>query len=228
MGIFRRAFRGLRRLFRRKRRPAVTKRVRRTRKRVVRQTGMLTIKKTITQDRQIVNTNSNQFGVQTFELTDVPQYQSYVALYEEFKINKVVVSFKSLVNQSSDNLGGTPQLTTLGMIHSILDYNDAVAPSSIQTMMNDPSYRGTRSSRNHTRVIYPKYLDNIAGDVQGKSSRGWLNTTYVDGATVNTASHYGIKYCLEGGNQIPFNVITIPSFLVQPIITFYVSFRNPK
>ena len=217
---FRKAYKGIKRLFKRK-----TK-AKKNKSRLGKQTGHLTVKKTEIESRVGVNAGATSFGVDTFELADLTQYQNYVSLYEEFRIDKIVYSFKSLVNQSAAELGAsTSYVSTLGMIHSIIDTNDGVAPTSIQTMMNDPSYRGSLSSRNHTRVIYPKYMMN-SGSAQNKPSRGWMSTYNVDGTTVNAASHYGIKWCFEGGyGNTP---TTILSFVVQPIITFYVSFRNPR
>ena len=132
------------------------------------QTGALTVRKTEIESRVTVNAGATSYGVDTFELADLTQYTSYAALYEEFRIDKIVYSFKALVNQSAAALGAaTSYVSTLGMIHSIIDTNDGVAPTSIQTMMNDPSYRGTLSSRNHTRVIYPKFMMS-AGSAQNK------------------------------------------------------------
>lgn len=215
----RRAYRAI---FGRKKAPAKRKRVQRKGRRLAKQTGHLTVKKTEIESRVSVLAGATTYGVDTFELADLTQYTSYIALYEEFRIDKIVYSFKSLVNQAVPPLS-SGFTATLGMIHTQIDTNDGVAPTSIQGMMNDNSYRGTRSSRNHTRVIYPKYMMN-AGSAQNKPTRGWLSCYNVDGVTVNAASHYGIKWALEGGLGGVGNV----SFVVEPIITYYISFRNPR
>jgi hypothetical protein len=90
-------------------------------------------------------------------------------------------------------------------------------------MMNDSTYRGSRSSRNHTRVIYPKFMMS-AGATQSKQARGWLSCFNADGTTVSAVSHYGIKYAFEGGT----GTTGIASFLVEPIVTYFISFKNPK
>lgn len=215
---FRRAYRAV---FGRKKAPAKRKRVQRKGRRLAKQTGHLTVKKTEIESRVFVAANGTQFGVDTFELADLTQYSDYVKLYEEYRIDKIVYQFKSLNNVS----GAVPAggLNTLGMIHSRVDTNDAVVPTSIQDMMNDSSYRGTRSSRNHVRTITPKFMLN-AGSTQSKSSTGWLTCFNADGITVSTVSHYGIKWAMEGG----FSSVATTSFIVEPIITYYVSFRNPK
>lgn len=215
---FRRAYRSM---FGRKKAPAKRKRVQRKGRRLAKQTGHLTVKKTEIESRVFVAANATQFGVDTFELGDLTQYADYVKLYEEFRIDKIVYQFKSLNNVS----GAVPAggLNTLGMIHTRIDTNDGVVPTSIQDMMNDSTYRGTRSSRNHVRVIKPKFMMS-AGTAQTKPTTGWLSCYNADGITPNAVSHYGIKWALEGG----FSSVATTSFIVEPIITYYVSFRNPK
>lgn len=229
MGIFRRAFRGLRRLFRRKKR-AVTKKRAYRKRRAPRPTNVLTIKKTVLGTGEDVMANNLTFHALDFKLANVPQYANYVATYEEFRINKIVVSFRSLNNTVPANFtaGNT---CTAGMIHSIIDYNDSNTPTSLQGMMNDPSYRGTRSTREkHTRVIYPRFLNTVSvsntssGALQEK--RGWmLCESSATPPVLNDVPHFGIKYCYEGGINSGGNY---PTFVSLPIFTYYVSFRNPK
>ena len=190
------------------------------------QTGALTVKKTVIDPRIIVNNATTSFGVDTFELADLPQYQAYIALYEEYRIDKIVYSFKSLNNIATGvaTTAGVTAFTSLGMIHSRVDTNDAVAPTSIQDMMNDTTYRGSRSSKNHTRVIYPMFLNDVGGNTADQSKRGWLNCYNADGVTISSVSHYAMKWAFEGG----IGIANQPSFVVEPIVTYYVSFRNPK
>ncbi len=222
MGRFKKLGRAVKKIFRGRRRVAPKRR-----RAVGKPTGHLTIKKTVLDDRITVLNSTNSFGVDTFELADIPQYADYIKLYEEYRIDKIVYSFKSLNNTSQHN-ATTGAITTLGMIHTNVDYNDAVAPTSIQNMMNDPSYRGSRSSRNHSRTIIPKWQNVVGGSVQGQSKTGFLNCFNQDGVTVSTVSHYGLKWCFEGGLSNASVTGTVASFLIEPIITYYVSFRNPK
>ena len=223
MGIFRRAFRGLRRLFRRKKRPAATRKRRGTKKRGVRQTGQLTIKKTLIGNRQTILSNVTSYWSESFELPDIPQYLNYAALYEEFRIDKVVVKLISMNNQAP-NFVNTGTVTT-GLIHTVVDTNDSNIPISIQQMANDPSYRVTRATKvSHTRVIYPKYLQEVQSNSTSKPSRGWMTCQNAAGV-INAVSHYGLKGCYEGGVNSAGNYT---SFYLEPQFTYYISFRNPQ
>lgn len=162
-------------------------------------------------------------GAETFELADMPQFASYVALYEQFKITKVVYHFRSQNPQQSTLAG--PHC--LGYLHTVVDHNDATLfPASragIQSMMNDNAYKGVKSSRDLTRTIRPMFLTQ-AGTQTAKSTRGWLNTKDVTGA-INAVSHYGIKWVIEGGVAASANPLSVQ---YQPIITYYIQFKNPQ
>lgn len=216
MGIFRKAWKGIKRLFRRKKRVAGKRKFKG--KRRVRQTGHLTVKKTIILDKLNVLSNNNTFAVTSFELVDLPQFSTYSALYEEFRIDKVVMRQKCMTNMAPNFINnGT---VTCGLIHSVVDTNDIVLPTTIQGMMNDPSYKCTRATKDHVRVIYPKYLVEVQAGSVSKPSRGWLTCS-----NASNVSHYGIKYCFEGGVNTAGNYT---AFYLEPQMTFYVSFRNPQ
>lgn len=199
--------RGVRRVFRK--RPA-------RRQKANANNGLVHVKKTVLEPKGFVLGNSTTFGSDSFELADIPQYGDYGNLYEEFCITKIVYKFKALNNNALANVSGGA-VSTLGMIHTIIDTNNSAPMTSIQSMMNDSSYKGTLSSRSHTRVFKPMWLNDVgAGGTQSKT--GWLNTSN------NNISHYGIKWAYEGGVVSG----TATSFYVEPIVTYYLSFRNPK
>jgi len=180
--------------------------------------GQLSIKKTVIGDRIETQCNSQSFPTITFELSDIPQYASYAALYDEFRINKVVVRYKTLTNVSS-MYEAPGQITTTGFLHSVIDYGDSAPYSSFQSMANDGDYKCTVGTKDHVRTIYPKFLNVVGGSVQDQSMRGWLNCDNVN------VSHYGLKLGFEGGKATSS---AYTSFIVEPFITYYISFRNPK
>jgi len=188
--------------------------------------GVITKKFTTLEDP--IDTGSGGFsvGTESFELADMPQFSNYIALYEQFKITKVVYHFRSLtpVNIGSPVSG----YGSLGYLHTKVDHNDIVAPvgslAGIQDMMNDSAYKGVKSSRDLTRVIRPMFLTQ-AGTQTAKSTRGWLNCKDVSGA-INAVSHYGIKWIIQGGrNQITGQTASVS---YQPVITYYIQFKNPQ
>lgn len=185
--------------------------------------GVVTKKFCTLEDQITVANGAFVNGNETFELSDMPQFANYVALYEQFKISKVVYHFRSQNPQQSTAAGPC----ALGYIHTVVDLNDATnfaaSHAGIQNMMNDNAYKGKRSDKDLTRTIKPMFLTQ-AGTQTAKSVRGWLNTKDVAGVT-NAVSHYGIKWVIEGGTAGSANPLSV---VYQPIITYYIQFKNPQ
>jgi len=188
--------------------------------------SVITKKFTTLEDPIDVGSGGFSVGTETFELADMPQFSNYIALYEQFKITKIVYHFRS---QAPVNVAlSAGGVGSLGYLHTVVDHNDNTTPAGslagIQNMMNDSGYKGVKSSRDLTRVIRPMFLTQ-AGTQTAKSVRGWLNCRDVAGA-VNAVSHYGIKWIVQGGR----NVITgtTQSVSYQPIVTYYIQFKNPQ
>ena len=216
--FLRKAYRAVKKVFKGRRRVVARK----PRRKFNRSNQILRVRKVVKKDRVNVVGGTTLFAFDTFELSDIPQYAAYAGLYEEYRIDKVVCKYVSLNNMALANqtaLNTTLPFVSLGMIHTAIDTNDSTVPTSIQDMMNDSTYRGTRSSQNHTRALYPKFLNVVAGAVQAQSSGGWLKTEN------DNISHYGIKIALEGGSV---SLAGATSYIVEPIITYYLSFKNPK
>jgi len=222
MWPFRSIWRGMKKIFTRKRNKAAPKRKAVQRRKAINRA--IVVKKSVRYDRITTGGNVTNFGADTFELADIPQYLAYANLYDKFKILKVLVTYKTLTNSS--HLYQSPgQVVTAGFVHSIIDTTDSVAPSSLADMMNDNTYRVTRGTRDHSRMIYPKFMNSVGGGVAAQSKSGWLNTRNVDGVSINTVSHYSIKFAFEGGTTA---TSAFTSMIHQPIYTYWIAFKDPK
>lgn len=197
--------------------------VRRRRARKVKGTAVYTKKFVLFQDKITCGPGLYVAGRDTFELNDCPDVAKYVALYENYRIDKISYKFRALCPVNLISNGTTA--VTAGMIHTKVDYNDNILPGAsaagIQNMMMDNNYRGNKSTRDLTRTFKPKYLTSAgtSGEVVQKS--GWINTS------APNVSHYGIKWILEGGwynGTIPL----APNVIYEPVITYYVSFKDPQ
>lgn len=218
-------FRGFRKMFTKrslfKSRPrSAPRRIRK--RRAPKATSVLRKKFTTIEDRIIVPQNSFVSGSDTYELSDMPQLSQYVALYENYKIEKITVVFRSLcpVNVISNGTTGV----SLGMLHTKLDYNDSDVPTAsavgIQAMMNDNSYRSAKSSRDLRRTFVPKWLSRAGTADNATQKTGWLRTNSAN------VSHYGFKYIIEGGYNIgaPLG----PNVIYEPIVTYHIAFKDPQ
>ena len=220
----RRAYKAVKKLFTRKRKSA-----KKTHKRKPVVNGIVSVCKIKQEDRDIVNINQYQAGTFTFELSDFPEYASYQSTYEYFRIDKVQVTWRAL-NNVAQTTGITPGtiFCAAGRIHSIIDYNDASAPTAsragVSVLMQDNSYKCTSSMRNHTRTLVPRILMEGGGSSVGVVSKAkqWIPC----GNTTASLSHFGIKYIMEGGYST--SALSYASFCVEPTIKLWVSFKDPQ
>jgi hypothetical protein len=223
--LARAAYRGVKRLF--KRRPKKVKRVSKP-KRV---NGVISVCRIKQEAQDLVACNTIEAGNYTFELADFPEYASYQQLYEYYRIDKVQVSFRAM-NNTAQTAGITPGtiFNAHGRIHTVIDYNDAAnfpaTRAGIQEMMQDNSYKCTTSSRTHTRTFVPKILMEGGGSSVGVVSKGkqWIPI----GNTTANLTHYALKYILEGGYSSVSAQNPYASFLVEPTIKMWVSFKDPQ
>jgi len=220
-------YKGIKRLLKRK---AKAKRVKkapklRLSKRAITR-NVLVVKKVSQIDPIMINYGTNQ-GISTFfQLAQLQQYQCYIDLYEQFKIIKMVVKYRVLNNV---NLGGTiNNFNTAGMIHSQVDYNDVLPPgttlANINTMMQDDTYKGTPSTRDHIRVMYPKYVETTDPTNNQKSTSGWLNTKNANG-TINNSVFFGLKTIFQAGYS---SAAGSANYMVIPQYTYYFAFKDPR
>lgn len=226
----RRAYKAVKKLFSKKSK-AAKKPVKRYTKPVC--NGVVQSCKIKQEERDFVNCNSIETGVYTFELSDFPEYASYQALYEYYRIDKVQVTWRTMNNVATTGSVVNPAVSFIyqsaGRIHSVIDYNDsapfAASRAGIQEMMQDQSYKCTTSTKNHSRTLVPHILMEGGGASVGviTKRKQWIPV----GNTTASLTHYSLKYILEGGYQVNAAGTNI-SYMVEPTIKMWVSFKDPK
>lgn len=152
------------------------------------------------------------FGATGFQLSSLPNYTEFTALFDMYKITGVKVTYMPRANSAE---AGTNQ--GLVKFFSVIDYDDTTAPTAINDLLQYESLKVSNSSRDHTRFLKPKIARAIyqsgVSTAYGAST-GWIDC---DNASV---PHYGLKYALQqlpSGNQ---------SFDVK--ITYYLAFKNVR
>lgn len=189
--------------------------------------GAISIKRITQYDKDFCNTSTIEAGNYTFELTDMPDYAAFANLYEYYRIDKVKVDFRAMNNMATNAISSVgASFVSLGRVHTVIDYNSAnnynATRAGIQDMMKDNSYKCTTSNKSHTRTFVPKILMEAGGASVGAVSKAkqWIPT----GLTTNGLSHYCLKWLLEGGDGPAGQ----PSFLIEPTVTMWVSFKDIK
>jgi hypothetical protein len=158
----------------------------------------------------LVNT-STSYG---FTLGQLPDASNFIGLYDEYRINKVIIKFIPKYTDVILNTAGVN--ASMQQLHTAIDYDDSLALPSA-TALNEitqyQSHKFTQGNRIHTRVLVPKIELSVGGGGQAPKSRQWLDC---DNSTV---LHNGVKVFIPR-----LNVAATVFYDVQ--ITTYLSFRN--
>lgn len=154
-------------------------------------------------------TGPNFYGY-NFTLSALPNYIEFTNLFDQYRINKVVVKFVPSAN--SDNIGASQIIPNL---HSAIDNNDSTAPTALTQLYEYGSYKRTRGTQTHTRVFTPSCLADISVSSSSPKWKQWIGTQFP------AVEHYGLKV---GCDQ----VVTTNDIYWLPYATVYFSCRSVK
>jgi len=150
-------------------------------------------------------------GALPFLLTDLPDYVEFTALFDEFKIQQVIVQFTP-----------TNYSQAYASLFTAIDYDDASSPSSINDLREYGSFHFTPALKYHQRVLTPKYSYRVYNGVgitdSFASTRGWVDCSKPD------TPWYGLKYAFGPTTVIP-SVGTPVGEVYEVQCTYIVCFR---
>lgn len=129
-----------------------------------------------------------------------------------YKINCVKMTFlPQVTNNISLSSTNNPNAST--RFFSVIDYNDATIPTSIDELRNYASCKMTPILRPHKRIIYkPKILvDGVM------SATPWLATS------TSSTNYFGLKIGIE---TMDSSVTTSMEYSVEAV--FYMTFKNVR
>jgi hypothetical protein len=171
-------------------------------------------------ETQLTQTNSVQYYTAGYGFAQIPQYSSFAAIFDQYKIEEIQVVFRPMLNavgQVNPNVATgfiAPQLYT------VVDYDDSATPSSIAQL---ESYANCNVSMYETVAI--TFTPHIAvGGAYGSSFTQYTNMEpqWIDCSSPNV-THYGIKAGCDGGDT------SMTNFQVWLITTrVRVAFRNVR
>ena len=154
-------------------------------------------------DTLVIGTEASAVGLfKNFEFSHITQWQSYTAIFEQYKLNKIVVEFryKSIAQPAYDN-----SLRQMNEINPVLyfkvDHNDADQDSlvDLKKSIKTKEHQFTNNNPNFTITLKPAVLledTNVKGAIGTNYRPKW--GVYLDTNEVNV-EHHGLKaYCVGG------------------------------
>lgn len=142
----------------------------------------------------------------------------FTNLYDQYCIKKIVVKMIPKINSNVVSTGGvTAGNADLCQVHSAIDYDDALAPTSVAPLVEYESYKMTRGSQIHTRVFTPRVELNVGSSDSAPKSYQWLDCD-------NTGiQHRGIKFWFSGpqssvGTNLYFDMLVKVYFSCKNVL----------
>ena len=132
------------------------------------------------------------FNAWTFTLNQLPNVTDFTSLYDQYKINGIKFT---LIPRHTE----VPMNTSVGLqVMSVLDFDDDVAPTSINDLCQYGNMKQTRGNINHSRYFRPTIRKSV--DVAGASPGYQVSKSEWLDLANTVVKHYGLKYAIEQGN----------------------------
>lgn len=167
-------------------------------------------KRTVTTGRLAASTTVETDAAYSFQLSDLPNYTEFTLLYDEYRIDKVVMTVIPDTQQT---------LTTAGqgncVMWSVLDYDDATA-LTVLALQQYETCKTHNSIKPFTRTVVPRWAKAVYSGAFTSFSSG---SGWIDSASAGV-QHYGIKLGIAT-QQGTSNTYTI-------VCDYYVSFRKTR
>lgn len=132
-----------------------------------------------------------------FTAADLPQFASFSALFDAYRINKVVVQFIPYnypyqIGNTAANLAAQPQ-----WLSTVIDYDDAALLATEGSLLEYETFKQARPGSTHTRSLVPAVsieAFKTSGTTIGYSQhrKQWIDAAYGD------VEHYGLKGLING------------------------------
>lgn len=155
-------------------------------------------------------------GATQFTISDLPSSTDFTNLFDQYRINKIVWKLIPKYTEVALVPGSATQNANLQQIHSVLDYDDATAPTSISQLTQYQNHKMTRGNQVHTRVLIPKVETMVNGASNAPKSYVWIDC---DDTTV---FHRGVKFI------VPSPGTTGTTLYYDAEFTFYISCKNVR
>lgn len=151
----------------------------------------------------------------SFQLNDLDQVTSWSAVFDQYRINKVVLHFRPVFNMTA----ASSVNTSTSYNYSVVDYDDA-SPAADTVLREYATCQVHMCTEQFTRTIYPR----VAGGVYNGAFTGYSlvpRSTWLDTSSPSI-QNYGFKFNIES-NPAGING---PCYYIDR--TYYMEFKNVR
>lgn len=159
----------------------------------------------------LVSLGTAQFGAISVQLNQLSQVSTFSALFDKYKIEYIECTFRPRAPFNSMENAATA-LPVIPMIYTVIDPDDALAPTTLAQLQEYQSCESQPSSNpEFTRRFRPHILEGAwdgTNVVPAKSSpAGWVDIAYT------TIRHYGMKYGCTAAQAAPSQIWDIDCYV---------------
>lgn len=158
----------------------------------------------------------------TFKLNDLPNQDDFTRLYDQYRIK--AVKWQLIPKQGTATVFPPTvlpgQVSIMPKIYSVIDYDDAAPPGSVDEMLQYENVKFTRANRTHSRFFKPAIASEVfqTGITTGYAMR---QNAWID-CNSNTVEHYGLKVWVEASTALT------PRWDFDIICKYYMEFKNVR
>lgn len=130
----------------------------------------------------------------TFQLNQCVQYTDWVAVYDQYRIVAVEISFSPIYNTITKTVDGQ------GRLFTCIDYDDAAAPTGPNDVRRFDTCIVTNAYSPVTRRLVPRCADALysgAFTSYGSSANRWIDCASPG------VQHYGVKAWVDPSTSVP-------------------------
>lgn len=135
--------------------------------------------------------SDNLYFALRFQIADIQNITSMAALFDSYRINKVVVKFIPTQPDTTGTGYGTPAGLIPPLLCTVIDRDDVTVPSSLSELEQYESYKETPATSKHTRALVPAlaqqaYKSSGTTIAYTQTYKKWCDFAQTD------VDHYGI------------------------------------
>lgn len=159
-----------------------------------------------------------------FTAADIPQIATFAALFDCYKISKLVVKLIPVVSQYTQGANSTAAVAAQPQwLSTVIDYDDFAVPTTEGELLQYQTFKQSHPNKLHKRVFTPAismqaYKTGGTTIAYSQAKQKWLDAANTD------VEHYGLKGLING----PANSATQVQSAWKVYVTAYISFKQVR
>lgn len=160
------------------------------------------------------------YGALSFNISQLPNYTEFTALFDQYRINKIKVTLYPHANSTETPCNATNDFIPL--IAFCEDTDDATTPTSVDDLNQKPNVRYSRFNKPISMWIKPHVATEVYRSTittgYGNIANAWIDSISSD------IPHYGFKWAIMGDSESGVGGNAIMKYEI--VVQYYCSFRG--